>query len=107
MDALFAPSVIAELDEGARANRLRDLEAALEGRLPRNASSSEFFAESRRAIDELRALGHDLWSFDSDGEAFETWCGDWTKPGGGGRLSITFRHPRTVEAAWSRPPSAG
>jgi hypothetical protein len=42
-------------------------------------ASDEPEAAQRSAIGELRARGHDLYSFDSDGGTFEIWCGDWTK----------------------------
>ncbi len=103
MDAAFSPNEIAKLDEGPRLDRLQAMQAALVERLAGEMSIEGFFARSRGLIDELRLLGHDLWSFDSDGEEFESWCGDWTQAGGGGPLWITFRYPREVEVSWREP----
>lgn len=36
-------------------------------------------AEARVVIEELRQLGHDLWSFDESDE-FQAWCGNWVHP---------------------------
>ena len=31
-------------------------------------------------VSELRAAGHDLWSFDEDGRSWELWCANWVEP---------------------------
>ena len=100
MEAEFKPEAIASLDDETRPARLRALETALTARLPSDASAREFFMQSQMLVEELRSLGHDLWSFDTDGEEFEIWCGDWTRAGGGGPMTITFRYPRQVEVTW-------
>jgi len=106
MDAAFSPEAIRRLDEPARSDRLRELAASLRDRLSSDMAVAEFFAQSRRLVDELRSLGHDLWSFDTDGESFEIWCGDWTSAAGG-RLLITFGYPREAEVTWDqRPPDS-
>jgi hypothetical protein len=107
MDAAFSPDAIAKLDDGDRPERLRAMQAALAERLSRDATIGEFFGQSRQLIDELRTLGHDLWSFDSDGEDFESWCGDWTRADGGGPLTITFHYPSEVEVSWRGLPLNG
>ena len=99
METNFGREAMISLDAKARSARLAALRVALMDRLSNEASASEFFAQSHALVEELRALGHDLWSFDSDGEEFETWCGDWTRSGGG-PLTITFRYPLQVEVAW-------
>jgi len=33
--------------------------------------------EGYSLVEELRRLGHDLWSFDEDDD-FQIWCGSWT-----------------------------
>jgi hypothetical protein len=103
MDAVFVPAAIASLGAEARAERLRSLEATLAGLLPKESSRREFFERSHGLVEELRALGHDLWSFDSDGDDFETWCGDWTRTGSG-PMTVTFRYPRRVEVSWREGP---
>ena len=106
MDVTFSPDAIARLAGAARTIRLREMQAALADRLSAGASIGEFFEHGRQLIEELRTLGHDLWSFDSDGEEFETWCSDWTRVDGGGLLSVTFRYPHEVEVAWREPTRA-
>ena len=100
METAFSRDAIAKLDEGSRPERLCALQAALVGRFSHGMTVVAFFEQSRLLIEELRMQGHDLWSFDSDGEEFESWCGDWTRSDGGGPLSITFHYPSEVEVSW-------
>jgi hypothetical protein len=104
MEPEFSPGAIAALEANERVERLHRLEAALARTLGQDASPAQFIDRTREAINELRALGHDLWSFDSDGDTFETWCGDWTRPEMAGPLTITFRAPASVEVGWRAPP---
>jgi hypothetical protein len=96
------PSVqeLATLDGSSRALRLRELEEEFTSRFDDGLSREQFFATANRLVKELRALGHDLWSFDTDGDSFEIWCGDYTQKGGGGPLSVEFRYPNKVEINW-------
>jgi hypothetical protein len=55
------------------------------------------------AIDALRLVGHDLWSFDEDGQGWQAWCGDYSKPEGSQtELILEFRIPDRVEVTWLR-----
>ena len=54
----------------------------------RIAQSGDFHSAVQEQIDALRALGHDLWSFDESDQS-EAWCPDYTKPALAG-LCITF-----------------
>jgi hypothetical protein len=100
MDATDLAKELAALDESSRALRLREFEGVLASRFDEGLTREQFFATANRLVEELRALGHDIWSFDSDGETFEIWCGDYTKKGGGGPLSIEFRYPNKVGIEW-------
>jgi len=51
------------------------------------------------AVEELRNLGHDLWSYDED-EDFEVWGPNYHTPSGPG-LVITFAIDR-VEVSWTQ-----
>jgi hypothetical protein len=104
MESEFRPEAIAALDEDQRKERLLRLETALARTLENEVSLARFFTRTHMLIDELRAIGHDLWSFDSDGVGFEIWCGDWTRPEIGGPLVITFRAPSSVEVEWRESP---
>jgi hypothetical protein len=56
-------------------------------------------------IEDLRALGHDLWSFDEDDD-FQLWCGNWTATVRALELTveITYRvtEPRAVSVCLKR-----
>ncbi len=54
-----------------------------------------------KAIAELRRVGHDLWSLDSDGEE-EHWSGDYMRPAEGKGLWLRIRHSRFnwVDLSW-------
>jgi hypothetical protein len=62
--------------EADRQQLARDLSGELTLRLRAAADPAK---EVLRLIDELRALGHDLWSFDESTD-FQLWCGDWVAP---------------------------
>jgi hypothetical protein len=59
----------------------------------------EFHETVVRTVSDLRALGHDLWSFDED-EQEEVWCSNYENPTGPG-IIVTFR-PERVIVEWSR-----
>jgi hypothetical protein len=59
-----------------RPRLLEELSAELTRRL-RAAADPE--REGRVLIEELRSLGHDLWSFD-ESDDFQLWCGDYVSP---------------------------
>ena len=105
--ARFSPTALSALSEVERDNRLRNLEAELAASFPSNVSHEQFFVLSKQLIDRLKAIGHDLWGFDSDCEDFEIWCGDYSGKRAGGPLIVTFRYPGTVELGWSTSRRAG
>lgn len=59
--------------------------------------AANFELEVKNTIDELRLLGHDLWSFDSDGE-WQIWCGNWVQSENSGKLILHFRPDVGVQA---------
>jgi len=66
--------------------------------------SANFHAAGYAVIEELRAEGHPLWSFDqSEGPDFQCWCDDWTKPIGGPTLTLSLSAPDYVEVSWGEP----
>jgi hypothetical protein len=74
LDARFSyESFVSSSDRAALAT---ELSAELTRRL---RSSTRPASECYALIDELRQLGHDLWSFD-ESDDFQIWCADWTKP---------------------------
>jgi hypothetical protein len=73
---------------------LRDLEVLLTARLEASANRPD---EAYRLVQELKSLGHDLYSFD-DSPDFQLWCGDWVHPKEPYELilAITFEPPAVV-----------
>jgi hypothetical protein len=54
-------------------------------------------------IDALRSVGHDLWSFDEDGDGWQAWCGDYSRSDPSpAELILEFRKPDHVEVTWRR-----
>jgi len=77
------------LPESQRQPVLEKLGAELTSRV---LGAPDFDSEVGDIISEMRARGHDLRLFDSDGE-WQLWCGDWTEPGGGGGKLILHFDP--------------
>jgi hypothetical protein len=71
-----------------------DLSTALAESLAKQLRTGEFHARVYELIDELRGVGHDLWSID-EGDDFQVWGPNDQEPKGPG-LVITFRAPDEV-----------
>jgi hypothetical protein len=99
MNAKFSFAEISALPPEERPQRLLELRTELATRLSLAKSPSEFLRESTALVQDLRALGHDLCSFDADDD-FEIWCGDWSQDNGGGPLALTFPFPGEVQVEW-------
>jgi hypothetical protein len=63
--------------------------------------ASTFHAAVLAIVSELRASGHDLWSYDA-GDDFEVWGPNYVRPLGPG-IVITFRADNRCDVAWSSP----
>ena len=59
-----------------RSHLVQELAVELTRRLQ---AASDAEVEARVLVEELRTLGHDLWSFDESVD-FQIWCGDWVTP---------------------------
>lgn len=97
-----------ERDEREKLMLIRELEAELLARLVVAPSVEQ---EATRIVDELRALGHDMCSFDASLD-FQAWCGNWG-PHGVKRpyeliLQIWYREdePRSVAVSFAPWPVA-
>jgi len=88
----FAKDAFVAADAVTRAALCRELGDALAARVRDGAAVADLIAE-------LRALGHDLWSFDGDGAGFEVWCPNWHTPTGPGIVVMFTTDGVTVE--WS------
>ncbi len=94
---------VAAFERGESEALLRKLEAEIARRL---AASTGRSATATELALELRALGHDLYSFDED-EDFALWCGSWAKgavvPPFELGLELSWRGGDVDAAAWFRP----
>ena len=81
--ALYSADVIAALGEVERKARVATREMALAEKMGVISTQEELFARSHEIVKELRSLGHDLWSFDSDGLA-------WTAIAFGGECDLAM-----------------
>ncbi|RKG82462.1 hypothetical protein [Corallococcus terminator] len=81
-------SAAAFREEGAVEQLTQELETMLTARL-RFAAQPE--QEAYAMVEDLRQLGHDLWSFDASDE-MQTWCGNWTEPEKDPRVFIDFTY---------------
>jgi len=97
-EELYGRTVLEELDEEARIERLHELEKMLLQRLAKKDSDS-FFDDTNKIIESLRSIGHDLWSWDYDGET-ELWGGNYQKPELCGKLIIKFNPSFKVKVEW-------
>lgn len=75
---------------------MNELAAVLTARV---RGAGDFEAEVAAIVGELRAQGHDLWSFDED-DGFQIWCPSWTaKPPRPG-IIVDFRRHGEVTVDW-------
>jgi len=100
-EPLFSRSVLEALPPAARAERLQQLSVELSKRLEGIRDGAEFFTLTRALVEELKAIGHDLSSFDSDGETFDAWAGDYAHPERAGKLTLRFTVGEGARAEWS------
>ncbi|MFI5298059.1 MAG: hypothetical protein ACHREM_08170 [Polyangiales bacterium] len=92
----FTKSSFVEADPASRVARCRALSRLLSQRMPPVSSLHD---GALLLVAELRALGHDLWSFDADSGEWEIWCSNYKVPTGPG-IIVTFRVDR-VCVEWS------
>ena len=95
MDPRYSSHRFNEASEPERKQLLIDLADALRAALQ---SAADFHGTAYRLVADLRALGHDLYSFDESDE-MQVWCPDWTKPSMHG-LVVEFRSPSDVKVNW-------
>jgi hypothetical protein len=91
----FTKVAFERTDEDGKTALAADLAESLTERLK---EALEFHQGVRELVDHLRALGHDLWSFD-ESDAMEVWCPNYQTPSGPG-IVVTFT-TEGVEVEWS------
>lgn len=97
----FSRNAIESLSGTDRAERLGELEQSLTSRLSgHQANWNEYWREAQQVIDDLKCLGHDLWSHDYDGHRRHLWGWDYMKSDGAGLLQIQFDFEGVVKTFW-------
>jgi hypothetical protein len=91
----FSKSELLRLPDSLRAERCRELACTLAERLK---EAENFHAIVVSLVSALRAVGHDLWSFDESDDV-EVWGPNYEKPSGPG-IVVTFR-PDEVIVEWT------
>lgn len=94
----YSKVVIEALSDDERDLRLKELENILVARL---RQASEFNTAVYKIVDDLRKLGHDLWSFDASDE-MQIWAPNYTRPDMYG-LIMTVDAPDRVLLEWKLP----
>lgn len=95
----FSRRELVALSEVDGANRCDELARVLTERI-KGLSEFDFHRKVASIVSELRALGHDLWSFDASDD-MEAWAPDYGKKTGPG-LVVTFYLDDDVVAEWSK-----
>jgi len=96
----FCRTTLESLGEEARNKRLQELQDILTSRFSEISEHLEFFKEIDPTIAELKEIGHDLWSWDYDGEKTEVYGGDYMRPETAGKLVIEFTFPKVIKVKW-------
>ena len=96
----FSRDAIENLPAEARRVRLAQLGEELSLRLRAHPDWAAYWLEVQCVIDDLRAVGHDLWSHDYDGQRRMLWGWDYMRPEIAGQLQIQFDHQGTVKVFW-------
>ena len=91
----FAREAFRDADAAGRKALAQELAETLRSRL---RIAEDFHQSVRGLVEELRSLGHDLWSFDETDE-MEVWCPNYQTPSGPG-IVVTFT-TEGVEVDWS------
>ena len=94
--APFARDSFDGIDVGEREYLCETLAVELTHRLH---AGKNFHADVRKIVEELRAEGHQLWSYD-ESDDFEVWGPDYSKPGRPG-IIVTFSLPANVVVKWT------
>jgi hypothetical protein len=83
-----------------RTAALLELRTAIDARLDPKREWEAYWVEVKAVIAELKAAGHDLWSWDYDGERGQLWGWDYMRPEQAGRLQIQFTFEGPCRTWW-------
>ncbi len=96
--ARFGRKLLEELPARKRRRRLAQLETELNHRL-QSYRGENYWREVDSIIEDLRAVGHDLWSHDYSG-SWHIWGGDYMRPETAGKLQIRFDCEGDLWISW-------
>ncbi len=101
MNNLFSRTTLENLTDIERKSRFSELEEILNRGLESITQHELFQKKIDYVIDELKRIGHDLWSWDYDGENY-VWGGDYTNKENSGKLILEFISPNKVRVMWNK-----
>ena len=96
----FRRDLLEALPYEERRVHLQELEERLTTRLRNHTTWDNYWEEVLCIIEDLRSVGHDLWSHDYDGERRHLWGWDYGRPDGAGYLQIQFDYEGSVKTFW-------
>jgi hypothetical protein len=96
----YERSSLENLQKNERKSILSLFEAELTRRLEPFTNWDEYWKETHEIINELRRIGHDLWSHDYDGEGTHLWGWDYMRMETAGFLQIQFDFNGKVKMFW-------
>ena len=96
----FGRAALESLVGSDRLHRLVELSGVLTQEIESADTHDAFFRRSPELIESLKSIGHDLWSWDYDGDSYEMWGGDYSNPNSAGKLLVEFFFPGRVRASW-------
>jgi len=88
------------LSDSDREIKLEELKQYLCKRLSEKLEHKDYFDEVYSIIQEFKAIGHDLWNWEYDGDSTALWGGDYMQPKTMGRLQLEFIFQTTVNVYW-------
>jgi hypothetical protein len=85
------------LPAAERPEALARLRAMIDQRL---SGATAYWPETQAIIAELKAVGHDLWSHDFDGDGRHLWGWDYMRLDTAGMLQIQFNESAPCQTFW-------
>jgi len=96
----YGRDILEGLDQTTRFARLKELQDLLNWRFSIITEHKEFFEEIDPTIAALKSIGHELFSWDYNGEATKIYGGDYMHLDVAGKLVIEFTFPKNIVVRW-------
>ena len=103
--AEFSRAAFESADEPAVRDLCERLSSSVSSLLARaNGDGEKLYQVHAEVVAALKGVGHQLYSFDEDGEGMAIWCGDYSKEGAcDTELILRFETPSLCEVTWKTP----